>query len=220
VPGSDKMPAPRWFAELLEKELRPWLALSEHQVGQLWEHYEILLRWNDRINLTSIAPGEEMVIRHYCESLFFGAHLPAASDVISILDLGSGAGFPGVPIAILRPAWKITLLESHQRKAVFLRESTRGLPNISVSARRAESVSVRFEWVVSRGVDPKEVLKNVPRLAPRVGLMLGEDDFSAIQSFPDIAWSQPVRLPWGDRRICVYGVCSTWNKFHVEPDRG
>ncbi|HTA68631.1 MAG TPA: 16S rRNA (guanine(527)-N(7))-methyltransferase RsmG [Bryobacteraceae bacterium] len=202
------MAAPRWFAELIQKELQPWLTLFEDQIRNLWEHYEVLLRWNDRINLTSIPPGEEMVIRHYCESVFFGAHMPGASGEPSILDMGSGAGFPGVPIAILRPAWRITLLESHQRKAVFLRESTRGLPNISVLARRAESVPGRFDWVVSRGVDPKEVLRNVPRLARSVGLMLGEDDFSAIQSFQDIAWSKLVRLPWGDRRLCVYGEVS------------
>lgn len=208
MPTPEEMAAPRWFAELIQKELQPWLTLSEDQVRHLWEHYEVLLRWNDRINLTSIPPGEEMVIRHYCESVFFGAHMPGASEAPSILDLGSGAGFPGVPIAILRPAWRITLLESHQRKAVFLRESTRGLPNISVLARRAESVPGRFDWVVSRGVDPKEVLKNVPRLARSVGLMLGEDDFSAIRSFQDIAWSKLVRLPWGDRRLCVYGEVS------------
>ena len=208
MPTPEEMAAPRWFAELIQKELQPWLTLSEDQIPNLWEHYEVLLRWNDRINLTSIPPGEEMVIRHYCESVFFGAHMPGASGEPSILDMGSGAGFPGVPIAILRPAWRITLLESHQRKAVFLRESTRGLPNISVLARRAESVPGRFDWVVSRGVDPKEVLRNVPRLARSVGLMLGEDDFSAIQSFQDIAWSKLVRLPWGDRRLCVYGEVS------------
>ena len=206
MPAPDKISAPRWFTELLIKELQPWLTLSEDQVRHLWEHYEILLRWNDRINLTSIPPGEEMVIRHYCESLFFGAHMPVGPDVISILDLGSGAGFPGIPMAILRPSWRITLLESHQRKAVFLRESARGLPNISVLARRAESASGGFDWLASRGVDAWDVLKNIPRLAPSVGLMLGQDDFSAIHSVPDIAWSEPVQLPWGDRRLCVYGV--------------
>ena len=202
------MSSPRWFAELLKKELQPWLTLSDDQVRHLWEHYEILLRWNERINLTSIPPGEEMVIRHYCESLFFGAHMPVAPDAMSILDLGSGAGFPGIPMAILRPSWRITLLESHQRKAVFLRESARGLPNTSVLARRAESASGRFDWLASRGVDARDVLKNIPRLAPRVGLMLGEDDFSVIQSFSAIAWSNLVRLPWGDRRLCVYGEVS------------
>ena len=208
MPEPDKIPPPPWFAELLKKELRPWLTLSEDQIRRLWEHYEILLRWNERMNLTSIPAGEEMVIRHYCESLFFGAHLSVRQEAISIVDLGSGAGFPGVPLAILQPAWHVTLLESNQRKAVFLRESTRGSRNTSVLARRAESVSEKFDWVVARGVDPKDVVQNIPRLAPRVGLMLGEDDFSVIQGLPDIAWLEPVRLPWGDRRLCVFGEVS------------
>jgi 16S rRNA (guanine527-N7)-methyltransferase len=220
VPAPDKIPAPAWFAELLQKELRQWITLDHGQIHQLWEHYEILLRWNAKINLTSIPPGEEMVIRHYCESLFFAAHFPRNSafppnsgfsrdpEVISVADLGSGAGFPGTPMAILQRTWRVTLLESNQRKAVFLRESTRGLLNISVLARRAESVQTTFDWLVARGVDPKEVLKNIPRLAPRVGLMLGEDDFSAIRNISGIAWAEPVRLPWGDRRVCVYGEVS------------
>ena len=210
MPAPDKTPA-RWFTELLKKELPSWLALSKIQIQQLWEHYQILQRWNQKINLTSIKRGEEMVVRHYCESLFFGAHLPVKSGASSIVDSGSGAGFPGVPIAILQPGWRITLVESNQRKAVFLRESTRGLANVSVSARRAESIEESFDWLVARGVDPTDVLKNIPRLAPRVGLMIGEHDFSVIQSLGGIAWSKPVRLPWGDRRICVYGECFTWN---------
>jgi 16S rRNA (guanine(527)-N(7))-methyltransferase RsmG len=211
VPEPEKIPAPPWFAELLKKELRPWFTLDHGQIHRLWQHYEILLRWNAKINLTSIPPGEEMVIRHYCESLFFGAHIPGDPGAVSVADLGSGAGFPGAPMAILRPTWRVTLLESNQRKAVFLRESTRGLPNITVLARRAESASTTFDWLVARGVDPKEVLKNIPRLAPRIGLMLGEDDFFAIRNLSGIAWSEPVRLPWGDLRVCVYG------RFHVEP---
>ena len=202
------MPCPPWLAELLEKELQPWLALSSDQISQLWSHYEVLLRWNEKINLTSIPAGKEMVVRHYCESLFFGAHLPVTAETPSIVDLGSGAGFPGVPLAIWQPAWHITLLESHQRKAVFLRESTRGMPNIAVLARRANSAPGAFDWVVSRGVDAKDVIRNLPRLAPRVGLMLGEDDFSAIQAVRNIAWRELVRLPWGDRRLCVYGEVS------------
>jgi 16S rRNA (guanine527-N7)-methyltransferase len=204
VPGPKKNPA-NWFANLLAEELQFRLALSEDQVRHLWEHYEFLLRWNERINLTSIPSGEEMVVRHYCESLFFSAYLPVTSDAISVLDVGSGAGFPGVPMAILRPNWRITLLESHQRKAVFLRESTRDLPNTSVLARRVESVSDDFDWLVSRGVDARDVLRNIPRLSSKVGLLIGQDDFSSIQVLPNIAWFDPVRLPWGDRRLCVYG---------------
>ena len=200
------MAAPPWFGELLRKELKQWVVLSELQIRQLWEHYEVLLRWNEKISLTSIPAGEEMVIRHYCESLFFAAHFPVTSQPITIVDLGSGAGFPGIPMAVLHCTWQITLLESNQRKAVFLRESTRSLPNVTILARRGESVSAQFDWIVSRGVDPHSVLKNTPRLARRIGLMLGEDDFSSIKLESDIAWSEPVRLPWGDQRICVYGV--------------
>src|SRR5258708_14058430 len=198
------MPVAAWFADLLKCELHGRVDLSDHQIAQLYEHYELLQRWNRKINLTSIPSGPEAVIRHYCESLFFGANLPVAEEA-RIADLGSGAGFPGVPIAILRPEWRVALIESQQRKAVFLREATRGLSNVVVLANRAEDVEGRFDWLVSRAVDPKEVLTNVPRLASQIGLMLGEDDWQALKSNPAIAWSEPIRLPWGDRRLCVVG---------------
>jgi 16S rRNA (guanine(527)-N(7))-methyltransferase RsmG len=200
------VPTPDWFSEPLPP------GLSESQIAQLYGHYELLIRWNQRMNLTTVKPGLEMVIRHYCESLFFAAHLPAASQQISVLDLGSGAGFPGVPMAIQKPHWRVTLVESSQRKAVFLRESTRHLGNIAVMAERMESLSVQADWAVARAVDPNEVLVNLPRLGSNVGLMLGEDDFSALRDDSRIAWAEPVRLPWGDRKLCVYG--STWNN-HV-----
>jgi 16S rRNA (guanine(527)-N(7))-methyltransferase RsmG len=209
VPTPEQVPA--WFSELLARELSPWVRPSEQQVAQLNQHYEVLVRWNQRMNLTTIKPGPDLLIRHYCESLFFAAHLPAAQDKISVLDLGSGAGFPGIPMAVLRPSWNVILIESSQRKAVFLRESSRHLQNVLVRAERMENLSEQADWVVARAVDPQEVLLNIPRLTPHVGLMLGEDDFSSIRHDSRIAWAEPVRLPWGDRKICVYGVSSTWN---------
>jgi 16S rRNA (guanine(527)-N(7))-methyltransferase RsmG len=197
------VPTPDWFSGLLPP------GLSELQITQLYEHYELLIKWNQRMNLTTVKPGSDMVIRHYCESLFFADHLPSASDNISVLDLGSGAGFPGVPMAILKPTWNVTLVESGQRKAVFLRESARHLRNVSVLAERMGDLSVYADWAVARAVDPNEVLGNIPRLAPNIGLMVGEDDFSARRDDSRIAWGDPVRLPWGVRKLCVYG--STWN---------
>jgi 16S rRNA (guanine(527)-N(7))-methyltransferase RsmG len=196
------VPTPEWFSQLLPR-------LSERQLGQLYDHYELLIRWNQRMNLTTVKPGTETVVRHYCESLFFASGFPRGSDRISVLDLGSGAGFPGIPMAILRPDWHVTLVESSQRKAVFLRESTRDLKNVSVRAERMEHTQAHGDWVVSRAVNPKEVLSTVPRLGPNVGLMIGEDDFSIIRDDSRVAWAEPLRLPWGDRRLCVYGVCST-----------
>ena len=203
------MAVPTWFAELFQD-------LSAVQVSQLFQHYEILERWNQRMNLTSLKPGPEMVVRHYCESLFFARHIPDGFAGMSVVDIGSGAGFPGVPIAVAYPDWKVTLVESNQRKAVFLREATRGIPNISVLAKRAEDLAIEsraaidsFDWLVSRAVDPKEVVKLVPVLAPRVGIMVGEADFIDLQRSPDLAWSSPITLPWGDRTLCAYGWCST-----------
>jgi 16S rRNA (guanine(527)-N(7))-methyltransferase RsmG len=198
------VPTPSWFADLLPRELSP------EQIDQLHEHYELLIRWNQRMNLTSMKPGPEMVVRHYSESLFFAAHLPAGQGAISVVDAGSGAGFPGVPMAVVKPAWHITLVESNQRKAVFLRESTRNLPNVGVLPRRLRGIDLASTWLVARAVNPAEVLENVPRIAANVGLMLSEEDFSPLEQDSRIAWSEPVRLPWGDRKICAYGM------FHVE----
>jgi 16S rRNA (guanine527-N7)-methyltransferase len=199
------VPTPDWFSRTLLSELSRWVQLAQSQIDQLYRHYELLLRWNERMNLTTVKPGPAAVIRHYCESLFFAAHLPVESDRVSVLDLGSGAGFPGVPMAILKPHWGVTLIESHKKKAVFLRESTRAMSNVSVRSERFESISETAEWVVARAVDPKNILSAIPRLAPNVGLMLGGDDFSSLKSDSRIAWAQPVRLPWGDHRICVFG---------------
>jgi len=161
------------------------------------------------MNLTSVKPGRETVIRHYCESLFFAAHLPAGRGNISVLDLGSGAGFPGLPMAVLKPEWHLTLVEANKRKAVFLREATRQLVNTSVLEQRFEAILLMGDWVVSRAVDPVEVLSNLPRLGINVGLMISEDAFRSLSSKSSIAWYDPVRLPWGDQRLCVFGRCST-----------
>src|SRR5208337_5462263 len=174
------MELPR-FAELLSRQLNGIANLSAPQVSSLHSHFELLLKWNQRINLTSVRSPEEIITRHYCESIFFGAHLPDAPDGFRILDLGSGAGFPGVPMAVLRPGWRITLLESHQRKAVFLRESTRGLPNVSVVSQRIEAVSARFDWLVSRAVKLEDVLGAIPRVSSLVGLLMGEADRPELQ---------------------------------------
>src|ERR1035437_3234294 len=110
------------FADLLRQRLAGVVELSPGQVEALEAHYQLLLRWNRTLNLTSIKRMEEVVERHYCESLFLGTHLPQGG--LRIADVGAGAGFPGFPVAVLRPDCSVTLIESHQRKAVFLREAS------------------------------------------------------------------------------------------------
>jgi 16S rRNA (guanine527-N7)-methyltransferase len=203
APESEGMAVPSWFAEILERELAGCVNLSGDQLISLHEHYALLDRWNEKMNLTSVERGEETVIRHFCESLFFAARLD--HNTTSIADIGSGAGFPGIPIAILNPELRVSLVESSQRKAVFLREATRGLPNVSVIAQRAEEVAMTFDTLVARAVNSKEVVALMPRLASKIGLMMGETHFLQLQTLKHIAWSEPIRLPWGDRRICAFG---------------
>jgi 16S rRNA (guanine(527)-N(7))-methyltransferase RsmG len=190
----------REFSELLVRHFSPIRPLTEPQISRLYRHYELLVRWNRVINLTSIRGLEEAVVRHYCESLFLGLHLPRGP--VSVLDVGSGGGFPGIPMAVLRPDCRFTLAESHQRKAVFLREVTRGDVRIHVEARRAEEVPGRFDWVVSRAVRWEVVLALG---MPRVGLLLGEQDTLHTVASKGYEWRPPVQLPWGRRRWLIMG---------------
>lgn len=191
------------FPELLQ---RYFSQISEAQVCQLYEHFKLLELWNRKLNLTAIRSVEEAVVRHYCESLFLGNLLPGGT--YSVADIGSGAGFPGIPIAILRPDSRVTLIESHKRKAVFLSEATRSLANVRVLARRAEEVNERFDWAVCRAVKWSEALPELMRLASRVAFLTSEAEGELIKA-AGVSWEEPVKLPWGERRIAVLGQCAT-----------
>ena len=186
------------FAEALREQL-PLLQidLSDKQILQLERHFELLSRWNKVTNLTSVTDLDEIVLRHYCESLFLGAHLPESS--FNVVDIGSGAGFPGIPLAILRPDCEVALVESNQRKSVFLREATRELANIIVQAKRAENVSEEFDWAVSRAVNFSQISSTLRRLVQRVALLGGEARPSEY-----FTWNK-IKLPWGDHRFLWLG---------------
>jgi 16S rRNA G527 N7-methylase RsmG len=175
------------FRELLLRRVSSFCQLSAIQLDQLQQHYEVMLRWNKSINLTRIEEVEDAVDRHYAESLFVGSILPPGR--LAIADVGAGAGFPGIPIGILRPDVKVCLIESHQRKAVFLKEVTRALPNLSVKGKRAQDVSERFDWVVSRAVSWRDIqgLDLAPKLA-----LIGAD-----------APGEVIQLPWAHERKVV-----------------
>jgi 16S rRNA (guanine527-N7)-methyltransferase len=198
-----------WFREHIEQYV-PEVALSEDQISSLFRHFELLRHWNERMNLTSVDAPPEIVSRHYCESLFFASNMPDAQAGETVLDFGSGAGFPGLPLAVLRPESKITLLEANQRRAVFLKEASRGLPNIAVASERGESFASPHDWVVARAVKPVDVLRSLPRLGRKIGLLIGDTSMPVLER-SHFRWSQTLKIPWSDRRFCVYGECSTWN---------
>jgi 16S rRNA G527 N7-methylase RsmG len=126
------------------------------QLDQISTYIDLLLRWNARINLTAIRDPEQIVTRHFGESLFLARHLfpsithhqPPATDhpPAGVLDLGSGAGFPALPVKIWAPEIHLTLIESNHKKAAFLREVVRSLTltNVDVIAGRAETVLARL----------------------------------------------------------------------------
>jgi 16S rRNA (guanine527-N7)-methyltransferase len=128
---------------------------------QLSAYLDLLVKWNARTNLTSIRDPEEMVRRHFGESLFAGVHLGTRlSSGATVLDFGSGAGFPGLPIQLLWPELRVTLAESQGKKASFLREAVRTLGlRTEVWAGRVEAMPAvdgtpqRFDAVTLRAVD-------------------------------------------------------------------
>jgi 16S rRNA (guanine527-N7)-methyltransferase len=181
------------FKDMLAAEFAPYCALSEVQLTQLEAHYLSLMKWNARLNLTRITDLADAVKFHYCESLFLGKSIPEGRQ--RIVDIGSGAGFPGIPVAILRRECDVALVESHQRKSVFLREVSRGLPNVHVISKRAEQVVGLFDQIVSRAVDPTDVLRL--DLAPSFSLLLGEADASKLPGTFE-------RVPWGNSRVLFH----------------
>jgi len=189
------------FSDLLTATLAGIAVLDSAQLSRLEAHYRLLKRWNERMNLTSIRTLEEAVVRHYAESVFLATLLSAGSD---ILDFGSGAGFPGFPMAVFRPDWRLTLLESNQRKAVFLREATRSSPNITVLAQRGERLKGHWDWFVSRAVRADDVVSAALRNARRIGLLIGAAEFGELAA--TVSWNPPVPLPWGDRRVAALGA--------------
>jgi 16S rRNA (guanine527-N7)-methyltransferase len=134
--------------------------------GQLSIYLDLLMKWNARTNLTAIREPEEIVRRHFGESLFAGRHLAPCT---TLLDFGSGAGFPGLPIQLLRPEVAVTLAESQNKKATFLREVVRSLGLMTeVWDKRVEDMpaSRQFDTVCMRAVDAMEVA--VPAATARV----------------------------------------------------
>ena len=129
------------------------LALPADACDRLEEYLALLAKWNRTYNLTAIRDPLEMVSRHLLDSLSVLPHLPMSAGA-ALADVGSGAGLPGIPLAIARSEWRVTLNDSSQKKAAFLRQATieLGLSNVEVQEGRVEAwrPAARFEVVISR----------------------------------------------------------------------
>ena len=178
-------------ADRIATILGPYLAdtgLPTASYEHLSVYLELLLKWNARTNLTAIRDPEEIIRRHFGESLFAAQHL---GECATLLDFGSGAGFPGLPIQLIRPGLAVTLAESQNKKATFLREIIRTLGlKTEVWANRVEAMppSRTFDVVTLRAVDNMDAALEAaaPRASQRLAILA-----SAQQSVPLLSGFSP-----------------------------
>jgi len=187
--------------------------LSAGAYEQFLAYLTVLLRWNAQLSLTAVREPEEIVQRHFVECAFAAQHLPR--DVATLLDYGSGAGMPGIPIAICRPEIRVTLAESQGKKASFLREAARTVGvSTEVYDGRVDTMPQerQFDAVTMRAVEKMELAVAVAIRYTRRYLVLFATERSAErwgpafrQFSPEFSWREPICLPDADQRILVIG---------------
>jgi len=180
------------------------LGLTRRQREQLRTHFTLLLQWNAKINLTSIRSPEEIATRHFEESLLLATLIPAPSG--PMVDIGSGAGFPGLPLKIAWPDVETILLEPNHKKSTFLKEVARssGLEGIEVRAERLEQVvegglAGRAALATLRAValTPK-VLKDAAKLLTndgQIALFTSEEGAASLPGPGIFRWHRQEAIP-------------------------
>lgn len=182
--------------------LQSFARLSQEQLVQTSIYLDLLLKWNARINLTAVRTPEEIITRHFGESFFMASRLLPGPEATSVIDLGSGAGFPGLPLAMFAPSASVTLIESNTKKAVFLNEviAVLKLKNVVVLRQRGEDCSQRARLVTMRAVeDFQRALSIASRLAEpggRIALMIGVGQVALAKSIaPEVVWEELIPVP-------------------------
>lgn len=196
--------------------LAPYLPhpLAPEQLAQVAQYLNLLVKWNAKTNLTAVRAPEEMVTRHFGESFFAASQLIAQETPQAAFDLGSGAGFPGVPLAIYAPEVRVTLIEAQNKKATFLKEVARtlGLQNVTVHAARAEDLAGKSgaNLVTMRAVEKftESAALALRLLQPegRLALLIGDAQAeNARRLLPGLQWQDPVAFPGGTSRVLLVG---------------
>jgi len=179
---------------------------------QILVYIDLLLKWNRKVALTTVVDPVKIVRFHFGESLF--ATQCFSLNKSRLADVGSGAGFPGLPLAMAAPQLAVTLIESNRKKCAFLEEVIRvlNLPNAEAYRGRAESmapISPAFEFVTARAFGHFEKLVSWAKthLTPdgRVLLWLGEADARAVSSSQGWNWDAPRLIPGSSRRYVLVG---------------
>ena len=198
---------------LIDRLLEPYARLDERQLRATSIYIDLLVKWNARINLTAIRDPQEIVTRHFGESFFAARQLLSRGPWRSVIDLGSGAGFPGVPLAMLMTESRVTLIESNQKKATFLKEVIFALEldNATVFHGRGETCAERADLVIMRAVEKFEdslvVASNLARPNGTVALMIGASQVSRARAVvSNVEWIETVQVPGSESRILLAGI--------------
>jgi 16S rRNA (guanine527-N7)-methyltransferase len=185
---------------------------NEQQVQQIQQYIELLLRWNEKMNLTAIRDPLEILYRHFCESMFGAVVIPVGT--CRLADVGSGGGFPGVPMKIIRPEMELFLIESSSKKATFLAEVIRelGLTGVRVLVSRYEELSEEvapLDVVCSRAVGdfaPFLEWASSPVIGTqKVALWIGAQDAESVRRLGAWTWEEPKPIPHSLRRFILVG---------------
>jgi 16S rRNA (guanine527-N7)-methyltransferase len=192
-------------ADRLHQLLTPFgLRLAQDQTAKILTCLDLLMRWNEKINLTAIRSPEEAVTRHFGESLFISTRLRMTGR---LLDIGTGAGFPGLALKIAFPELEVTLLEPVGKKRAFLKEVIRvcELSSVRVLADRLEDFlaahsAPEFDFATMRAVGNLEVLVPFAAKALKIGgnclLWLStEQGLGLAKTDPGLTWKPPLVMP-------------------------
>lgn len=188
--------------------------LAAAQLDQLATHFRLLLQWNRKINLTAVREPRRIASRHFGESLFLSTLIPEPAGIL--VDVGSGAGFPGLALRVVWPRAECVLVESSQKKATFLREVIRqaGLSRARVECARAEelargALAGACAMATMRAVAADSAMLEclAQLLAPGgwCALFVGESDAAELVGCHGFAWRSPVPVPHGERRVILLG---------------
>src|SRR6266404_689175 len=185
----------------------------DDQVLQIQQYIKILLTWNEKVNLTAIRDPLEILYRHFCESMYAAEAIPLKNGRLA--DVGSGGGFPGLALKIMRPDLQVFLVESNIRKVTFLAEVIRelGLKGAQVLARRYEELGEEvapLDYVCSRALGEfpafLEWAGAEQIAAKQVILWIGARDLEEIQKIQSWDWSEPLEVPHSLRRLLLVGT--------------
>jgi 16S rRNA (guanine527-N7)-methyltransferase len=183
-----------------------------HLCDQIRLYTDLLLRWNRRISLTTITDPLEILRFHFGESLLAVSSVPIRHGRLA--DVGSGAGFPAIPIRMACSDVALALIESNRKKAAFLAEVARelDLSGIEIHSERMEDVDDRnleFDFVTARAVAMDDVFlrwaNNHIKPSGIIALWLGRDDSTRISLSSSWKWRDPISVPSADRRVILVG---------------